>query len=274
MSEAKKRRRQAVAAGIVGLASLMGVAATALVMGVAIGGAGGAGTAQSTEAGAGAGAADGSIDWAAVATAAMGAGGHAFGSADFDGGVLTVSGDAPSAERRGRAFEAGRDAVLDNPAHAGQVLAFVNAITVDGRAVDSAPDAASVLGDAPQAEACQTAYNTLLDGRTINFDSGSAVIAASSNGLLDALAAVAARCGGYRVEIGGHTDALGDDGANQALSERRAQSVADYLVVQGVMANQLTVVGYGETRPKDAAGTQEADAANRRIEFKVEERPQ
>jgi outer membrane protein OmpA-like peptidoglycan-associated protein len=270
MSEAKKRRKKAVAAGIVGLASLMGVAATGLVVGVGIGGAGGAGTAGPEQT---VGEAAGAADWAAVATAAIGAGGYVFGTAGFDKGVLTVSGDAPDAERRERAFEVGRDAVLDNPAHVGQVLAFVNAITVNGEMVDSAPDAASVLGATPQAEACQTAYNTLLDGRTINFDSGSAVIAASSNGLLDALAAVAGRCGGYRVEIGGHTDARGDDGANQALSERRAQSVADYLVGKGVMASQLTVVGYGETAPKDAAGTEQADAANRRIEFKVEALP-
>jgi OOP family OmpA-OmpF porin len=73
------------------------------------------------------------------------------------------------------------------------------------------------------------------------------------------------------VEVGGHTDSQGDEFANQNLSERRAQAVADYLVVNGVPATQLTVLGYGETKPIDARENAAADAKNRRIEFKISE---
>lgn len=263
MGEARRRRHKAVAAGTVGLACLMGVAAAGLVIAVAAADRRTAPPAQPA----------GPTDWAARAAQALAAGGYGFAAASFERGILTVTGEAPGEDARQRAYAAGRDAVLDDPAHAGTVLAFLNAITVDGVAPDTVPDAASALGEAPVAQACQTAYDTLLDGRTITFDSGSAIIAAASGSLLDALAAVAARCEGYRVEIGGHTDARGDDGANQVLSERRAQSVADYLVGRGVPAALLGVVGYGETRPLDGAGTAEADARNRRIEFKVEARP-
>lgn len=265
MSEAHKRRKKAVAAGIVGLACLMGVATTGLVVGLALG--------PSSDTTAAAAEAPAAPDWSTLASAAMSARGFGFASAALKEGVLTFTGDAPDLAARERAFEAGRDAVIDVRAHVGAVLAFNNAITVAGTEVPGAPDAASALGATPAAEACQTAYTTLLTDGVINFESGSAVIAPASYPLLDALAAVAQRCVGYRVEIGGHTDALGDDGANQALSERRAQSVADYLVGKGVAATQLGVRGYGETEPLDASGTPEADAKNRRIGFKVEAKP-
>jgi OOP family OmpA-OmpF porin len=135
----------------------------------------------------------------------------------------------------------------------------------------SVPDAASALGQAPAAQACQTAYNTLLKGRVINFASGSAVLTEDSKPLLDALAAVAVRCETYKVELGGHTDDVGDPTANQALSERRGQSVADYLVSKSVPAAQLGVSGYGEAQPIAASGSPDADAKNRRIEFTVVE---
>jgi outer membrane protein OmpA-like peptidoglycan-associated protein len=262
MSEKKQRRRKALASGVgVAVAVFGALFATSLAIG-----AGGAKAPKSTKV-------DAPIakDWAALAGGAMASAGFAFGLPSFDTGVLTINGDAPDAATRLRAFDAGMKAVLADRDHVGQVLAFDNAITVAGVKVAGVPDAASALGNAPAAEACQTAYDTLLKGRVINFGSGSAVLANDSKPLLDALAAVAVRCGTYKVELGGHTDANGDETANQALSERRAQSVADYLVSKSVPAVQLGVNGYGESQPLDTSGSAEADAKNRRIEFKVAE---
>lgn len=194
-----------------------------------------------------------------------------FAEVKFKSGVLSLVGDASTPDDRTRALEVVKQAVLSDPSHVGVVLAVENAITLQGQTLPDAPDAASMMGKAPDAKACQTAYDTLLDGRVINFGSGSAVLAEDSKPLLDALAAVAKRCETYRVELGGHTDARGDATANQALSERRAQSVADYLVSKSVPASLLGVYGYGETQPKDARGNAEADAKNRRIEFKIVE---
>ena len=210
-------------------------------------------------------------DWRGVARLALDKQEFSFADVKFKAGVLTVSGDTEAAEDRARAFEVVKQAVLSDPSHVGVVLALENAITLGGQAMADAPDAASTMGATPDAKACQTAYDTLLDGRVINFGSGSAVLAEDSKPLLNALAAVAKRCETYRVELGGHTDARGDATANQALSERRAQSVADYLVSKSVPASLLGVSGYGETQPKDAGGNAEADAKNRRIEFKIVE---
>ncbi|MCB1214475.1 MAG: OmpA family protein [Deltaproteobacteria bacterium] len=73
------------------------------------------------------------------------------------------------------------------------------------------------------------------------------------------------------VSIEGHTDSLGSDQYNQALSERRANAVRDYLVDQGgVPADMLTTVGYGESVPVDTNDTEAGRANNRRVEFKVQ----
>lgn len=265
MSENKKRKRNAIVLGVVGLASIMGVATTGLVIGTSVGG-------KHTSS-----AENVKTDWAKVAGDKLSASGFAFASAAFEKGVLIISGDAKDEKARNNAFEAAKNAVLDKIKSeklgaASGVLAFENAITINGNKVDEVPDAASALGDKPQAEACQTAYNTLLDGRVINFNSGSAIISPDSQNLLNGLADVAKRCVDYSVEVGGHTDTKGDAIANQTLSENRAQAVADYLLGKGVEKSQLAIKGYGESKPLDTSESKDADAKNRRIEFKVEEK--
>jgi OmpA-OmpF porin, OOP family len=72
-----------------------------------------------------------------------------------------------------------------------------------------------------------------------------------------------------KVEIRGHTDSVGNDANNLALSQRRAQSVANFLVENSVNPARLTVVGLGETRPIADNTTAEGRATNRRVEFRV-----
>lgn len=74
------------------------------------------------------------------------------------------------------------------------------------------------------------------------------------------------------IEVAGHTDSIGDEDYNQGLSERRAQSVADYLVSRGISRNRLQVVGFGETRPKVPNTTPENRAQNRRVVLTVLQR--
>ena len=71
------------------------------------------------------------------------------------------------------------------------------------------------------------------------------------------------------VEIGGHTDAMGNDEYNTSLSLKRAQSVADYLQAQGIATARMTCHGYGATRPVADNSTDEGRARNRRIELTV-----
>lgn len=264
MSENKKRKRNAIVLGVVGLASIMGVATTGLVIGTSVG----SKQPSSTE--------NIKIDWAKFAGDKVSESGFSF-EVTFEKGVLAISGLAKDEKDRHNAFEAVKNAVLDKIkseklGDTSGVLAFENAITLDGKKIDNVPDAASALGEKPQAAACQTAYNILLDGHVINFNSGSAIISPDSQNLLNGLADVAKRCIDYSVEVGGHTDTKGDAIANQTLSENRAQAVADYLLGKGVEKSQLAIKGYGESKPLDTSESKDADAKNRRIEFKVEEK--
>jgi len=67
--------------------------------------------------------------------------------------------------------------------------------------------------------------------------------------------------------VSGHTDSTGPEVYNQGLSERRAVSVKNWLVSNGVSAKRLQTVGYGETRSKYDNGTREGRKLNRRVEL-------
>jgi outer membrane protein OmpA-like peptidoglycan-associated protein len=71
------------------------------------------------------------------------------------------------------------------------------------------------------------------------------------------------------VEVAGHTDSSGSDQYNQALSQRRAQSVAGYLASQGVKSERLITVGAGESHPVASNDTEQGRAANRRVELTI-----
>jgi outer membrane protein OmpA-like peptidoglycan-associated protein len=69
------------------------------------------------------------------------------------------------------------------------------------------------------------------------------------------------------VEVEGHTDSVGSDEYNQALSERRAQSVRDYLVQQGISQYAVEAHGFGKTAPIASNDTAEGRQQNRRVEL-------
>ncbi|HJT41755.1 MAG TPA: OmpA family protein [Sphingobium sp.] len=71
------------------------------------------------------------------------------------------------------------------------------------------------------------------------------------------------------VDVYGHTDSDGADAYNQSLSERRAQSVADYLTSHGVQSARIATRGFGETQPIASNSTEEGKASNRRVEIKI-----
>ncbi len=72
-----------------------------------------------------------------------------------------------------------------------------------------------------------------------------------------------------QVKASGHTDSVGSDAYNQALSEKRAQSVTSYLISQGISAERFYVVGYGESRALDDNSTVQGRANNRRVELEI-----
>ncbi|MFH1957303.1 MAG: PorV/PorQ family protein [bacterium] len=71
----------------------------------------------------------------------------------------------------------------------------------------------------------------------------------------------------FRVIIAGHTDSIGDAEYNQKLSEKRAASVMEYLIKQGIPRRRLSSLGYGESKSLDTNDTDEGRNKNRRVEF-------
>ena len=119
------------------------------------------------------------------------------------------------------------------------------------------------------ATVCQQLFTELLGKARIRFEPGKADIVADSAGLLDRLIETALRCPTANIEIAGHTDSDGDETGNQALSEKRAQAVADYLVKAGLPATRFSAAGYGATQPIAGNDTDQGKAQNRRIDFVV-----
>ena len=71
------------------------------------------------------------------------------------------------------------------------------------------------------------------------------------------------------IEIQGHTDSRGTDDYNMALSQRRANTVRDYLASQGIASDRMTTKGFGESAPGYTNDTDEGMAQNRRVEFLI-----
>ncbi|MGB1248219.1 MAG: OmpA family protein [Chitinophagales bacterium] len=101
------------------------------------------------------------------------------------------------------------------------------------------------------------------------FDSNSATLKDESKVELKQLFKFLKNNPEMQIEIGGHTDDVGEENDNQILSENRAKAVLDYLVENGIDADRLTSVGYGETVPIVENNSDENRAKNRRTTFKV-----
>lgn len=103
----------------------------------------------------------------------------------------------------------------------------------------------------------------------ITFASGEAAIQPQFRPVLDDVAKVLKDYPSTFIDIYGHTDSDGSDAYNQQLSERRARSVADYLVMDGVQQARIATRGFGETQPIASNATEEGKAQNRRVEIKI-----
>ena len=103
----------------------------------------------------------------------------------------------------------------------------------------------------------------------VQFETGSAVLKPVSYAILDKVASVMKNNANYNLAISGHTDATGNEAANQKLSQKRAQACLSYLVTKGIAASRMTATGYGSTQPIMDNKTPEGRAKNRRVEFRV-----
>ena len=105
--------------------------------------------------------------------------------------------------------------------------------------------------------------------KNIFFETGSAALKKESTVELNKLVSLLKENQNLKIEISGHTDNVGGEKENLALSENRAKAVYDFLVNAGIAATKLSYKGYGETRPISLNDTEEGRATNRRTEFTV-----
>ena len=115
--------------------------------------------------------------------------------------------------------------------------------------------------------ACQQALDATQTVSKVLFLTASAEITRAAAGALDALTSILRRCPDARIEIAGHTDNVGDEARNQALSQRRAEAIRRYLMLQGIPATRLSATGYGSKQPIAQNDDEPGRADNRRIEF-------
>ena len=101
----------------------------------------------------------------------------------------------------------------------------------------------------------------------IKFKTGSAKLTKSSYGTLDDIADLMNKIPEANLEVQGHTDNVGSDKKNQKLSEKRAQSVVNYLKKRGVDSARLRAVGFGSSKPIADNDDKEGRAQNRRVEL-------
>jgi OOP family OmpA-OmpF porin len=114
--------------------------------------------------------------------------------------------------------------------------------------------------------------NTLLAGidlSGIRFGSNSAELTPESLAILDSVADALSQVPGTSLEIGGHTDSLGDYNYNLSLSASRAEAVRSQLASRGIADERMIARGYGPDSPIATNETRAGRASNRRIEFKI-----
>ncbi len=103
----------------------------------------------------------------------------------------------------------------------------------------------------------------------VSFDFDSAALKTAFTPTLNKVADILQRYPKTVIHVVGHTDSVGSESYNQRLSERRAQSVVDYLSSNGVAPNRLYAIGRGEMEPRATNDTEAGRQLNRRVEIFV-----
>jgi peptidoglycan-associated lipoprotein len=112
--------------------------------------------------------------------------------------------------------------------------------------------------------AARAAFTTM-----IYFDYDKSDLKPEARAALDAKLPLLRANGSVRIRIAGHTDERGSDEYNIALGQRRAAAAKNYLVANGIAADRIDVVSFGEDRPAAMGSNEGAWSQNRRDEFEI-----
>jgi len=103
----------------------------------------------------------------------------------------------------------------------------------------------------------------------VTFENNRADIRSNFYPTLESVSKVLSKFDKTTVKVAGYASSTGDAMYNQKLSERRARSVADYLIAQRIDPNRIMVVGYGKRYPIASNATKKGQARNRRVEITI-----
>ena len=133
----------------------------------------------------------------------------------------------------------------------------------------------SLAGQAIGPDGCPVPLT--IDLRGVNFDFDKSTLRPDAIAILEQAISILSGHPQMRVEVAGHTDAIGSELYNEGLSQRRARAVYDYLTGHGIDASRMSgPTGYGELRPiapntnADGSDNPEGRARNRRTELNVQ----
>jgi peptidoglycan-associated lipoprotein len=127
--------------------------------------------------------------------------------------------------------------------------------------VEAAPAPVSLAGRESEVDDFENEY--------IYFDFNRYTLTPEATAVLNRKVAFLKAHADLAVEVQGHCDERGTAEYNMALGDRRAKAARDYLFTMGIGASRLTSISYGEERPIDTAGSEEAWAKNRRAQFVI-----
>jgi outer membrane protein OmpA-like peptidoglycan-associated protein len=122
-------------------------------------------------------------------------------------------------------------------------------------------------------ETRETARGLIVNLSDVLFDTARHDLKPGAREKLARVSGILASHPGLRIEIEGHTDSVGTDAYNQRLSERRAESVRNYLVSQNIPSATVTALGLGEAKPVASNDTAAGRQQNRRVELIVSGAP-
>ncbi|MFW9266439.1 OmpA family protein [Pseudomonas sp. D2-30] len=127
---------------------------------------------------------------------------------------------------------------------------------------------ASAPPDEPQTPTSEVI--TLNDTGKVLFEFDKSDLTPAARSQLDELMGKLSHANVASIRVVGHTDSVGTDAYNEGLSERRAGSVVEYLLTQGVAPAKVTSEGKGESEPVADNETDEGRAQNRRVELRIQ----
>jgi outer membrane protein OmpA-like peptidoglycan-associated protein len=127
-------------------------------------------------------------------------------------------------------------------------------------------EALARANDAHQLAEGKFVYSTVLNGESINFSAGQAVLSKEAQAYLaDMAQKLIADNQNVYLEIQGHTDGTGPDALNVSLGLRRAEVVKLFLNQQGIALNRMSTISYGKILPVESNKTANGRASNRRV---------